>query len=105
MSAFAKPTRCTDRTRTCSLVPGYGPTTRAWCPNPAGKSAGGDLHSGSGDPSSGFHTYGLEWTPDVLRFYYDCVLVWTVNNSPQLDLPSQMIRGVELFPVFPVSRS
>jgi len=41
------------------------PLTRAWCPNPAGKSPG----------------------------------------SPQLDPQSRMIRGVELFPVFPVSRS
>lgn len=62
----------------------------SYCPISAAKSAGGDNHSGNGNLSSGYHTYGLEWTPDVLRFYYDCVLVWTVNNSPQIDPPSQL---------------
>jgi len=58
--------------------------------NPVAKSAGSDNHSGDGSLSNGFHTYGLEWTPDVLRFYYDCVLVWTVNNSPLMDPKSQV---------------
>src|SRR5205814_2378721 len=48
MSALAKPTRCTDRTRTSSLVPAYGPT-RVCRPSPAGKSAG----SPQLDPPSG----------------------------------------------------
>jgi beta-glucanase (GH16 family) len=49
--------------------------------------AGGDLHAGIGDLSSGFHTYGLEWTPDFLKFYYDSQLVWTEINSPDQDPP------------------
>jgi hypothetical protein len=48
--------------------------------SPGAQSAGGGLKSGVGDLSGGFHTYGLEWTPDVQRFYYDDILVWTVNN-------------------------
>src|SRR5262245_27682917 len=48
-----------------------------------GKSAGGDLHSGNGiSLATGFHTYGLEWTPSVQNFYYDSVLVWTVLDVP-----------------------
>jgi chitodextrinase len=67
----------------------------AYCQNPPdptkpAKSAGSSNHSGCGSLNTGFHTYGLEWTPDVLRFYYDAVLVWTVNNSGQLDPPSQI---------------
>ena len=57
-------------------------------PNP--KSAGSDKHTGCGNLNTGFHTYGLEWTPDVLKFYYDAVLVWTVNNSGQMDPLSQI---------------
>jgi hypothetical protein len=62
----------------------------AYCPDTTGKSAGGDLHSGSGDLSSGFHTYGLEWTPSVERYFYDGILVWTVNDTTQVDPPSQI---------------
>jgi len=62
----------------------------AYCPNPAGKSAGSGNHSGSGPLSTGFHTYGLEWTPNVERYYYDSLLVWTVTNSPDPDPPSQI---------------
>jgi beta-glucanase (GH16 family) len=57
--------------------------------NPLGhKTVTGGLHSGwPDDPqhrdlSIGFHTYGLEWTPDVENYYYDGHLVWTVNDSP-----------------------
>src|SRR5262249_2825296 len=45
------------------------------------KVAGGDLHSGVGDLSSCFHTYGLLWTPTYEKYYYDGQLVWTVNDS------------------------
>jgi autotransporter-associated beta strand protein len=31
--------------------------------------------------ASGYHVYGLEWTPDVQRFYIDGALTWTVNNA------------------------
>jgi len=58
--------------------------------DPLAKSAGNANHSGNGSLSSGFHTYGLEWTPEVQRYYYDCKLVWTVTNSPQLDPKSQI---------------
>jgi beta-glucanase (GH16 family) len=43
--------------------------------------AGGVPHSGNGPLANGFHTYGLEWTPDYLKIYYDDLLVWTVNNT------------------------
>ena len=52
------------------------------------KVAGGDLHYGIGDLSSCFHTYGLEWTPSVEKYYYDGQLVWTVNDAPG-DPPDQ----------------
>ena len=43
------------------------------------------LHAGSGRVGTGladgFHTYGLEWTPEFLKYYYDGIVVWAVNNS------------------------
>ena len=42
---------------------------------------GGVPHSGNGSLASGFHTYGLEWTPNYEKYYYDSILVWTVNDS------------------------
>jgi len=57
-------------------------TTLHWDGYSPGRTGGGDLHSGVGDLGSGFHTYGHEWTPDVERFYYDGILVWTANDSP-----------------------
>ena len=30
---------------------------------------------------SGFHIYGMEWTPTQQKFYIDGVLRWTVNNA------------------------
>ncbi len=36
-----------------------------------------------GDASKEFHTYGMEWTPNALYFYYDGQLMDTVNNAPQ----------------------
>jgi hypothetical protein len=40
--------------------------------------AGAGPSSGDSSLAVGFHTYGLEWTPDYLKFYYDDNLVWTV---------------------------
>ena len=37
--------------------------------------------SGSIGLASGFHVYGMEWTPTVQRFYIDGVLKWTVNDA------------------------
>jgi len=63
-------------------------------PDPNPKSAGSAKHSGAGGTSlaSGFHTYGLEWTPDVLKVTYDDLVVWTVDNAPNTvtDPPSQI---------------
>jgi hypothetical protein len=45
---------------------------------------GGAPHSGTGSLADGqFHTYGLEWAPDYLRFLYDGNLVWTIYNSTE----------------------
>ena len=43
------------------------------------KSVGYD--SGSIGLASGFHVYGMEWTPTVQRFYIDGVLKWTVTDA------------------------
>ncbi len=43
------------------------------------KSVGYD--SGSIGLASGFHVYGMEWTPTVQRFYIDGTLKWTVTDA------------------------
>jgi len=34
------------------------------------------------DIGDGFHVYALEWTPTVLRFYYDGALLWDASAGP-----------------------
>ncbi len=43
------------------------------------KSVGYD--SGARGLASGFHVYGIEWTPLLHRYYIDGTLVWTVDDS------------------------
>lgn len=43
------------------------------------KSVGYD--SGNLGLGTGFHIYGMEWTPTQQKFYIDGVLRWTVNNA------------------------
>ncbi len=43
--------------------------------------AGSDNDWGGTSLADSFHTYGLEWRPDSLKFYYDNALVWTVRNT------------------------
>jgi len=38
-------------------------------------------NSGNLGLGTGFHVYGLEWTPTQQKFYVDGVLRWTVNDS------------------------
>lgn len=51
------------------------------------------FHTTVGDPGSGFHTYGLEWTPDSVSWFFDGKLLRTTKatNSDQVgdmqDLP------------------
>jgi len=35
--------------------------------------------------ATGYHLYGLEWTPDVQNFYLDGTMMWSVTNSPEMD--------------------
>jgi len=51
------------------------------CPNAGDFGGLGSGRVGSG-LANGFHTYGLEWTPNYLKYYYDGIVVWTVNDSP-----------------------
>jgi hypothetical protein len=46
----------------------------------------------SGDQSSEYHIYGMEWTPTQLNFYYDNQLYKTINDAP--NMPMGMILGI-----------
>ena len=47
------------------------------------------------DPSAGFHTYGIEWTPTDARFTVDGVVshVWT-NDIARLRLPMNILLTI-----------
>jgi regulation of enolase protein 1 (concanavalin A-like superfamily) len=38
--------------------------------------------SGNLGLGTGYHIYGMEWTPTQQKFYIDGVLRWTINNDP-----------------------
>lgn len=40
----------------------------------------------SGDPGKEYHTYGMEWTPTQLNFYYDGELYRTIDSSPDYEM-------------------
>ncbi len=43
----------------------------------------------------GFHTYGVEWTPEYLKFYVDRILVWTFTEAIP-HVPEYMILSSEI---------
>lgn len=57
------------------------------------KSRGSELFGK--DLDSGFHLYGLEWTPQFMKFYVDHQLVWTVND-PVSRAPEFLILSSEV---------
>ncbi|GAA2738230.1 family 16 glycosylhydrolase [Actinocorallia aurantiaca] len=46
----------------------------------------------SGSPTTEYHTYGMEWTPTELKFYYDGQLYRTIPDAP--NMPMGMIMGI-----------
>ncbi len=47
------------------------------------------------DVSQGFHLYGVEWTPDFLKFYVDHKLVWTFTEAIP-HVPEYMLLSSEV---------
>ncbi|MDR0626869.1 MAG: discoidin domain-containing protein, partial [Bifidobacteriaceae bacterium] len=39
-----------------------------------------------GQPTKEYHTYGMEWTPDQLLFYYDNELFFTMDDAPNMPM-------------------
>ena len=46
----------------------------------------------SGDPTSEYHIYGLDWSPGSLKFYYDNELYKEINQAP--DYPMGTILNI-----------
>ncbi|MET7371928.1 family 16 glycosylhydrolase [Micromonospora arida] len=46
----------------------------------------------SGSPTTEFHTYGMQWTPTDIKFYYDGQLYRTINDAP--NMPMGLIMGI-----------
>lgn len=40
----------------------------------------------SGDPANEFHIYAVDWTPESLKFYYDNVLYYQINDAPDYEM-------------------
>ncbi|MHA0858183.1 carbohydrate binding domain-containing protein [Paenibacillus sp. CMAA1364] len=49
----------------------------------SGKKAAPNIHNG-------FHVYGLEWTEDYLKFYYDGKLTWTYTDKANIPLVKEV---------------
>ncbi|MEZ0393158.1 MAG: DNRLRE domain-containing protein [Pseudobdellovibrionaceae bacterium] len=61
---------------------------------PAHEHRGSPEHSAPG-LRTGFHTFGLEWDPQYLKFYYDGKLVWTYQGVAIPLVKEFMILSVE----------
>lgn len=61
---------------------GYGWRDRDFCPSWYTS----DSDVPSGDPGKEYHTYGMEWTPTQLNFYYDGELYRTIDSSPDYEM-------------------
>ena len=61
---------------------GYGWNDRNFCPSWYTS----DTDVPSGDPGKEYHTYGMEWTPTQLNFYYDGELYRTIDSSPDYEM-------------------
>lgn len=61
---------------------GYGWNDSSFCP----QWYASDAAVPSGDPGKEYHTYGIEWTPEKLNFYYDGQYYRSINYSPQYEM-------------------
>ena len=61
---------------------GYGWNDKNFCP----KWYDSDTDVPYGDPGKEYHTYGMEWTPTQLNFYYDGELYRTIDDSPDYEM-------------------
>src|SRR5262249_24909519 len=66
----------------------HAPSTIHWlsetsptCPDTSTSiwDGGGVPHAGNGSLADGFHIYGMEWSPDSIKVYYDSLLVFTLK--------------------------
>lgn len=48
------------------------------------------------DMSSGYHTYGVDWQPDMLTFYFDGHEVYQTPTPTDLDKPMYMIANLAI---------
>ena len=80
-------------------APGYGPheidieflMNESWLTNPSAGQVHYTLHSAGGsptyvanlgfNPTLGFHTYGILWTPGTVQWYVDGALSYTLNDA------------------------
>lgn len=58
---------------------GYGVNTHKWNPDP--HQSFGSKHVKTPDLSADFHTYGCEFTPTTVKYYFDGALVQTVDAT------------------------
>ena len=62
----------------------------------------GGIHDAGVNLADGFHTYGLEWLPDRLRFYFDGQLTRTITRDQVpvwlWDKPNYLIMNAAILP-------
>src|SRR5262249_26225281 len=52
-----------------------------------------ELHLCTSGSYAGWHTYGVDWEPGVLKFYYDGIMVHEVTNSHVNSAPQYLIMN------------
>ena len=49
---------------------------------------------GVGDTSTGYHTYGVDWEPDFITYYFDGQQVYKVATPADMNVPMYMIANL-----------
>ena len=54
-----------------------------------------------GDTSTGYHTYGVDWEPDYITYYFDGQQVYKVATPSDMDTPMYMIANLAVGGAWP----
>ena len=57
--------------------------------------------NGVGDMSTGYHTYGVDWEPDFITYYFDGQQVYQTATPPDMNVPMYMIANLAVGGAWP----
>ncbi len=77
-------------------IAGQGSSNTHWNGYEPGRHMGDYSHTGDLNLDEGFHTYGLDWSPDGYEFSIDGNVTWTAPNTPTTDVPEYLLLSSEV---------